>query len=412
MLKIKYKKLMISNVTEKKYDLNLNEDKSICLIDDQIVYLIIKKGSYENTLIFDKSSKIPNFTQSDLLKMPAINDINSMIYFMMEIAETLEYISDKVIEFIKNNITKLLKIRPASRLLAYIVFEPKVLEKMLNTFSNKMILEKLNEETITSDNGKIKKTFGYSPEVIKKANRFGNTTLLKNLEPLNKIDPNYVTALIDIIDAYYKLDIKFTNMQKMKDANFRYIVKNILYLLEKGYTFKPLMNYLMRQSIFYYEFSFIDEILITLVDYVSMASVYSKKFEKYPKLLKKSHYILGRNLKVLDNKVLVNQFNKKVAELKTYEVIDKKEDYSLIAPTDANDLAREGSLLNHCVVNYMEAIANGEKIVLFLRKNNDLKTPFVTVEINKSKTLIQAKQNFNEDVESQTLNQIKKLLKK
>jgi hypothetical protein len=55
---------------------------------------------------------------------------------------------------------------------------------------------------------------------------------------------------------------------------------------------------------------------------------------------------------------------------------------SVVIPSAAEDLTREGSTLKHCVRSYVELIASRRTFVCFIRNNDDLDTPFYTVEVN------------------------------
>lgn len=55
--------------------------------------------------------------------------------------------------------------------------------------------------------------------------------------------------------------------------------------------------------------------------------------------------------------------------------------YAIVMPKSAEEIITEGAILNHCVGNYCERVANGESIILFLRKLDELDKPFYTVEI-------------------------------
>lgn len=55
--------------------------------------------------------------------------------------------------------------------------------------------------------------------------------------------------------------------------------------------------------------------------------------------------------------------------------------YAIVMPKCADEIITEGAILNHCVSNYCERVANGESIILFLRKLEELDKPFYTLEI-------------------------------
>lgn len=57
------------------------------------------------------------------------------------------------------------------------------------------------------------------------------------------------------------------------------------------------------------------------------------------------------------------------------------DEYAIVMPKSAEEIITEGAILNHCVGNYCARVANGESIILFLRKLEELDKPFYTVEI-------------------------------
>lgn len=57
------------------------------------------------------------------------------------------------------------------------------------------------------------------------------------------------------------------------------------------------------------------------------------------------------------------------------------DEYAIVMPKSAEEIINEGAILNHCVGNYCERVANGESIILFLRKLEELDKPFYTLEI-------------------------------
>ena len=59
----------------------------------------------------------------------------------------------------------------------------------------------------------------------------------------------------------------------------------------------------------------------------------------------------------------------------------------IVAPCCAEDLAHEGSTLNHCVRSYAERIAKGETTILFVRKEAEPGTPYFTMEVRDGKVI-------------------------
>lgn len=51
-----------------------------------------------------------------------------------------------------------------------------------------------------------------------------------------------------------------------------------------------------------------------------------------------------------------------------------------VLPKKAEDLVNESEVLHHCVRTYIDRVANGETIIIFIRKLDDMRTPFYTME--------------------------------
>ncbi|HHX61325.1 MAG TPA: hypothetical protein GX707_11540 [Epulopiscium sp.] len=63
--------------------------------------------------------------------------------------------------------------------------------------------------------------------------------------------------------------------------------------------------------------------------------------------------------------------------------------YMVIVPKSANEITKEGQVLRHCVGTYLEGMAKGESIILFLRKKEKPQEPFYTLEISPKDFQIQ-----------------------
>ena len=63
----------------------------------------------------------------------------------------------------------------------------------------------------------------------------------------------------------------------------------------------------------------------------------------------------------------------------------EEEEFSIIPPSDFTDIANEGTALHHCVKTYIDDVSEGETIIMFVRKSNDLSTPFYTLEVKNGK---------------------------
>lgn len=69
----------------------------------------------------------------------------------------------------------------------------------------------------------------------------------------------------------------------------------------------------------------------------------------------------------------------------------KDKDFEIVAPESGEEVVAEGRILDHCVGGYVDRIAKGETIILFMRKRSDPQKPFYTLNISPDGTrLIQA----------------------
>ena len=77
---------------------------------------------------------------------------------------------------------------------------------------------------------------------------------------------------------------------------------------------------------------------------------------------------------------LYREFRAKANEYRELECAN--ECYTIICPMDVSELIVEGESLHHCVgkMGYDKKVADGISIIMFLRKNSDPHTPFVTIE--------------------------------
>lgn len=75
--------------------------------------------------------------------------------------------------------------------------------------------------------------------------------------------------------------------------------------------------------------------------------------------------------------------------------------YSVLVPSGAVDIMREGRRLDHCIVRedenrYLERIEREETYIMFLRKNSDVDAPWYTMEVEPGGNVIQLR-TYNDD---------------
>lgn len=104
-------------------------------------------------------------------------------------------------------------------------------------------------------------------------------------------------------------------------------------------------------------------------------------FILFPKNLVKSHEETHGLVKRNKNQI----YNKLIAEM--YTELFKLFSWSyknnvIIVPKSADEIVEEGHKLNHCVSSYVENVAKGDTVILFLRNKDNINKPFYTIELD------------------------------
>lgn len=86
------------------------------------------------------------------------------------------------------------------------------------------------------------------------------------------------------------------------------------------------------------------------------------------------------------------------------------ENFLITAPANGKAIKDEGTALHHCVGTYVQRVATGETVILFIRKKTNPNKPFVTVEV-KNDTVIQVRALRNGTPEPAVWDFVKKFKK-
>lgn len=153
------------------------------------------------------------------------------------------------------------------------------------------------------------------------------------------------------------------------------------------------------------------------MDYLDMSyAYYGKVINKYPKTLFTDHDIVAKTVETDKEiqRILEDERNARVTKLQADKaereeqesfnifkdqyleferlfnvkdrVVCSYKDLVLLTPDSARDLIEEGNRLGHCVATYIRQVASGSCLILFVRRANELDSPYLTVEIRKSAT--------------------------
>lgn len=110
----------------------------------------------------------------------------------------------------------------------------------------------------------------------------------------------------------------------------------------------------------------------------------------FPKDFKRMHDLRINQWEVKKDGPKNKEFKKAAVKYLQYSFQGKK--YSIVIPKTRKELIAEGTALNHCVgkMGYDNKMIKGDTFIAFVRKNEALKDPFVTVEYGiKEKKVLQ-----------------------
>ena len=176
------------------------------------------------------------------------------------------------------------------------------------------------------------------------------------------------------------------------EYNLRRFKECFDFLVGLGYNGKRLMDYVFsdldHQGLGQRVGRYMEE--MTLIrDYARMAhAVVGGDFDRYPRYLKTAHDIVSRNYRVNKSEVLSKRYAELCEDFKKFAW--KGEKHSVVVPQTLDLVVKEGQALNHCVANYIEGLVAKEYAIVFLRDNEDLDKPLVTVQVKDGK-VVQAK---------------------
>ncbi len=114
----------------------------------------------------------------------------------------------------------------------------------------------------------------------------------------------------------------------------------------------------------------------------------------YPKDFQAEHTRLSERIKIrtaAEKEKNYQQQRQKKLRLYHY----RGDDYIIITPPRVTMLIKEGEMQHNCVATYIDRVSNGKTNVVFLRRKNDWRTPFGTVEIREDGFIVQARAAYN-----------------
>lgn len=145
------------------------------------------------------------------------------------------------------------------------------------------------------------------------------------------------------------------------------------------------------------------DVLYTYLDYIRLYNICEEynldilNYSLYPKNITLEHDNLSlivnenisnlnvsKSMKSLEEERKMNELFKNMVS--SYKYLEYKgEKYSIVAPNSYLDLKVEGEKLSHCIAGYKYAVIKGSSKILFVRKTDDIDTPYYTLEVRGNK---------------------------
>ena len=263
-------------------------------------------------------------------------------------------------------------------------------QRLLITMAKKKYLEYLTRAGLNR----------IAQEVLRNPFRVELNEGARNLKDLLSVDGETLRIMKDI-DGHYEMipslkEIKHLG-QKVDIETIKFMNTQKIWLLdlpldETGLTVQRLMNYLRKQAqkegrktkIVLQEYKDYlsvaeklgydtrDEIVCKTPDLKKMHDRYVEYYNKNKEGIRESN--ANRNYRQIEEEYGRN------AEHFGYE----KEGLTIMVPERASDIIREGREQHHCVGandTYLKRMDKGDSYILFLRKKEDLKRPYYTLEV-------------------------------
>ena len=255
----------------------------------------------------------------------------------------------------------------------YLIFKNPFIEIFYNTYGNLKVVKNIPisvmDKTKTSPSEILglnkpvwKELMTLNDEVGSRINKHFNQ--IKTLDNKNKNKPDYTVNVLKVIPELG---------EKCFD--------DYLYLINKGYDYRRLYQYLTDDIYTYQGISDIPEGLTLLKDYINMCEQMNVPYEKYPKSLKLAHDLASKNLEIKVNNEQQEMF-KEVINKDDYKNLEYKGTYySVINPKTTDDIVNEGRYLHHCVGSYVNTVIKGATKILFFRNNDNIDKPLITLEV-------------------------------
>ena len=131
-----------------------------------------------------------------------------------------------------------------------------------------------------------------------------------------------------------------------------------------------------------------ETLVITYVDYLHMCrrQAYDMKEKSvlFPKNCAAAHDRETERIQKINDAQKNKAFGIAYADFARKAALSNEE-LQIVCPKRANDLVAEGRALHHCVGSYIDRVAEGRCLIVFVRRVEEPKKPYVTVEVRDGK---------------------------
>lgn len=158
-----------------------------------------------------------------------------------------------------------------------------------------------------------------------------------------------------------------------------------------------LMEYLLEDLPMYQGISSVYSGICLLRDYSEMCKKMGSEPEKYPKSLKKVHDIAMVNYSKFKENLSEDDFKIAVSKYGDLAKVTRGKKYSFLLPESAKEMVMEGNALHHCIASYTSRVMENRTNIIFMRRNEDLETPLVSIEVTNGR-IAQARGKNNRSV--------------
>lgn len=415
----------LNNIHDKVYNIPstfgeiykyVDESDEIILLKGKVLFNIVngiagfEEVFNDEKIIFDKNtntfkaSNIENFLLFNQLDRVSFLNVSRFIsevilrqneYVYLNLFDTRNLLSSNL--YVLRNLLKLSLNNVAG------------VEKVLKTHPEIIFHNISNKDFCLKNDGELTKVVEMPKFAIETLNLPHYKNCYNIFQTISKdLGSDNLKMMIEFIDAY---QFHFANNIYSAASTVKRTFENFYEILtmEPSYKMKVLQNYIIRQNVHFGYFSFPDTEIGLLRDYVSMCKRYGFELERYPSFLSKTHDVVSNNASLLEAKEKDAMFIKAVQDYEQFKY--KGKEYSVIVPNNVESLIIEGNTLSHCVGSYVDRVINGSSKIFFIRKNEEIDKPYVTLELDDRNNLVQIRGSHNSEPAIEVKDFSKKWLK-